>query len=186
MRRLLAEDDDDLIMYGCSSHLLNLLGQSVTPKAVVKHIVEIQKYFRNHHAPSGWLKMSSKTVKPQLPGDTRWNSQFACIDSFLRNRQAYISIVEEHEADIEDRIAALVNDFNLYKQAKDMSAQLKPIAIALDKLQSDRATLADACHECLTLLVNEHLQPYPETISNRFKQAISPFHMLGYILHPAY
>lgn len=28
MRRLLKEDDEDLIVYGCSSHMLNLLGLS--------------------------------------------------------------------------------------------------------------------------------------------------------------
>ena len=52
MRRLLKEEDEDLIVYGCSSHMLNLLGQSVTQSAIIKHIVDIQKYFRNHHVPS--------------------------------------------------------------------------------------------------------------------------------------
>jgi len=49
MKRMLQEDDDQLIVYGCSSHWLNLLGQQVTPSQIMKHIVEVQKYFRNHH-----------------------------------------------------------------------------------------------------------------------------------------
>jgi len=98
------------------------------------------------------LKEMSSTVKPQLPCDTRWNSQLTCIETFIRNRPAYLTIVHEHEDATDSRIAQLVNDFNLYKQAKDMSMQLKPIAVALDRLQSDKSGLADACHEWLSLL----------------------------------
>ena len=45
-----------LISYGCAAHWLNLLGQDITPKTIIKHVVEVHKYFRNHHAPSAWLK----------------------------------------------------------------------------------------------------------------------------------
>lgn len=68
MKSLLLEDDNQLLVYGCSSHWLNLLGQELTPAPIMKHIVEVQKYFRNHHQPCGWLKEVSDTVIPQLPG----------------------------------------------------------------------------------------------------------------------
>ena len=186
MRRLLKEEDEDLIVYGCSSHMLNLLGQSVTQSAIIKHIVDIQKYFRNHHVPSALLKEMSNTVKPQLPCDTRWNSQLTCIETFIRNRPAYLTIVHEHEDATDSRIAQLVNDFNLYKQAKDMSMQLKPIAVDLDRLQSDKSGSADACHEWLSLLSCDMLKPHLKTIQARFEQAIQPFHIVAYILHPKY
>ena len=46
MRDLLPEDDQNVIVYGCASHWLNLLGQDITPSQVVNNIVEIKKYFR--------------------------------------------------------------------------------------------------------------------------------------------
>jgi hypothetical protein len=186
MRQLLHKDDDDLIVYGCSSHLLNLLGESLTSADVIKHIVEIQKYFRNHHSPSAWLKEIPNTVKPQLPGNTRWNSQLTCIETFLRNRPAYLTISQNHEEDMERRIVTLINDFNLYRNAKDTLSQLKPVAVALDKLQSDKSSLAEACHQWISLLENESLRQHYKVIEKRFKQAIQPFHLMAYILHPSY
>lgn len=74
-------------MYGCSSHWLNLLGQEITPPQVISQVVEVNKYFRNHHVPAGALLSEiSVSVKPQLPGDTRWKSQLECIGTYLRNR----------------------------------------------------------------------------------------------------
>ena len=170
MRQKLQEDDEDLIVYGRSSHILNLLGQSLTPSSVIKHIVDVQKYFRNHHAPAAYLKQFPNTVKPQLPGDTRWNSQLTCIDTYLRNRPAYLAIVQEHEGAIDARIAGLINDFNLFKQVKDLSQQLKPIASTLDKLQSDKCGLAQACHEWLSLLKDDALHPHMENNNDRLQR----------------
>jgi len=109
-------------------------------------------------------------VKPQLPGDTRWNSQLTCIDTYLRNRPAYLAIVQEHEGAIDARIAGLINDFNLFKQVKDLSQQLKPIASTLDKLQSDKCGLAQACHEWLSLLKDDALQPHMENNNDRLQR----------------
>ena len=38
MRQGLKEDDPNLTVYGCSAHLLNLLGSDVTPKDVMQHV----------------------------------------------------------------------------------------------------------------------------------------------------
>jgi len=73
MRKELEADDTNEIQfaYGCSSHWLNLLGQDITPDGIIKPIVDVQKYFRNHHRPGGWLAEHDGHVKPQIPGDTR-------------------------------------------------------------------------------------------------------------------
>ena len=39
----------DLFIYGCHSHLLNLVGQELTPDELKADVVEVQKFFRNHH-----------------------------------------------------------------------------------------------------------------------------------------
>lgn len=55
MRKSLKEADPTLVTYGCSSHLLNLLGQEITHPGIINQIVEVAKYFRNHHTPAALL-----------------------------------------------------------------------------------------------------------------------------------
>ena len=61
--------DNSLVTYGCSSHLLNLLGQDVTPHQIVNPIIDVSKYFRNHHTPGALLNEFSNqgAMKPQIP-----------------------------------------------------------------------------------------------------------------------
>ena len=84
----------DLINYGCGAHWFNLLGQDLIPLAMINKVVEVPKYFRNHHKPSALLKQHVGALKPQLPGETRWNSQLSCVDTFLINRPFYLMIAE--------------------------------------------------------------------------------------------
>lgn len=57
MRNNLAMEhsEENFVSYGCASHYLNLAGQDITSKSsvntILKQIVEVQKYFRNHHQP---------------------------------------------------------------------------------------------------------------------------------------
>ena len=81
VRDALQAEDQDLNTYGCSAHGLNLLSIDITLTTLIKHINEISKYFCNHHAPCTWLQECSGSVKPQLPGDTRWKTQLTAIDT---------------------------------------------------------------------------------------------------------
>ena len=84
MRRKIIEFDNTLVTYGCSSHLLNLMGQDITPPNKISQVNEVSKYFRNHHTSGALLSEFSNqgALKPQIPGATRWNSQLQCISIF--------------------------------------------------------------------------------------------------------
>ena len=75
VRNNLNETDPTLIVYGCSSHWLNLLGQDVAPSQLIIQVVKVNKYFRNHYVLGALLNEISGSVKPQLPAEMRWNSQ---------------------------------------------------------------------------------------------------------------
>ncbi|GBL79180.1 hypothetical protein AVEN_92419-1 [Araneus ventricosus] len=92
LHQLLIKERSGLIVYGYTAHWLNLLAQDTSPAAIIKHVVEMQKYFKNHHQPAGWLKELPDSIKPQLPNETRWNSQTQCISTFIKNRLAYLNI----------------------------------------------------------------------------------------------
>lgn len=140
-RRKIKERFPKILVYGCSSHYLNLVETAVTPNTVLKHIVEIQNFFRNHHQPRGWL-IEHNGKKPQLPNQTRWNSQLDCVDTFLHNWMAYNNITREHtDYDFKD-IKKKLSDISIYNNANDLKEQLKIVGAALDRMQSDSITLS--------------------------------------------
>ena len=185
-RCTLKEHNPSLTMYGCSAHWLNLLGQDVTPSKVVTQVVEINKYFRNHHVPGALLGEIEGSIKPHIPGVIRWNSQLQCIETFLRNCPYMILIAAKDEDLIEDRIKNLIQNVGLFNEVKSLRQQLSPIADALNKLQGDSATIADACEKWLNLLEVPDLEPCQNKVLQRFKQAVNPAHYLANLLHPVY
>ena len=40
-RQSLRTEDDNLIVYGCAAHWLNLFGEDITPSAILKHVTEV-------------------------------------------------------------------------------------------------------------------------------------------------
>lgn len=140
MKELLQNKYPELTTCGCSPHHMNLLEQGVTPNSVLKHRLEVNKFFRNHHQPHlsnfiyvftcfyygipenwykvlvctwlYWLLRCSLTSSnkgrltlfyltgmvqgeggkmPQLPNDTRWNSQVDCVESYVANYNIYLN-----------------------------------------------------------------------------------------------
>jgi hypothetical protein len=134
----------DMFVYGCNSHLLNLLGNYFTPEDIQEKVSLVQKFMRNHHYLSASLvEMGAK--RPILPGTTRWNSQ---IDSFLNyceNHAKYLEVSRNYEVQIqkgkkEDRdklqsILDILNSSEFYDSVKRLIGVLKPICIALDKVE---------------------------------------------------
>ena len=172
--------------YGDASHLLNLVGQAATPAAVMAHVTHIHKYYRNHHNAGAWLAQKEGTIRPQLPADTRWNSQVDTLKAFIRNRPAYIAISAEHDDDIDDSVTQKVNSLALYRNAQDLVAQLEPIAVGIDRLQSDKACLADTVDVWLGLLEDEKLEPHRRELERRLDQAVTDAHLAAYLVHPRY
>lgn len=186
MRESLKEDDKDLITYGCLAHWLNLLGQDITSPSIMKHVVEINKYFRNHHIPSALLLDCHGSTRPQLPGDTRWKSQLTCLDSYIKNRPYIMKIIQEHPGDIDSKIQRKVMDLNHFDMVRNLAEMLRPVAISLDKAQSDSTSLADAYHIMQKLMVDPLLASCRDAVRKRRDQAILPCHMVAFMMHPKY
>ena len=69
---------------------LNLLGEDITPSTVIKYVVEVHKYFWNHHAPLACLKEYSEYVLPPLLGSTKCSNLLICLETFEWNHNSYI------------------------------------------------------------------------------------------------
>jgi hypothetical protein len=186
MKRIMKERHPELAAYGCSAHWANLLGQDLTPSAVLSQVLEINKFFRNHHTPESLLGAVEGSVKPQLTCATRWNSQFECLDSYLRNRPCMLAVCAQHEEEVEKRIRGLIQSADLFNQVKTLHEQLDPVAKALDRMQADSASIADACEEWLKLLQAEVLAPHLCKVQKRLDKALSPLHYFANKVHPVY
>ena len=94
MQKTLTGENWDMVSYSCLADWLNLLGQDLTPSRIIKHFVEINEYFCNHHFPGALLKNPAGSVKPQLPENTRWKSRLHCVDTFVTNYSFFMQIVK--------------------------------------------------------------------------------------------
>ena len=122
MKQNLKEADPDLTAYGCSAHWLNLLGQDITPSQVINQVVEVNKYFRNHHVLGALLSEITCSVKPQLPAETRWNSQL--IETFVRNRPYMMLIAAQNGDLIDTRIRNIIHNVGLLNEVRNLQSQL--------------------------------------------------------------
>jgi hypothetical protein len=145
----------------------------------VKHVVEINKYFRNHHTLSALLNACLGSTRPQLPGETRWISQLTCLDSYIKNSAYMMQIIQDHPDDIDGQIQQKVMNVGLYRQVCDLADQRSPVAAALDRTQTDSTNLADAYDIMSSLMTEPVLAPHSD-------QAILHCHIVAYMLHPKY
>lgn len=95
-------------------------------------------------------------------------------------------LVAQNEDLIETRSRNILHNVGLFSDIKNLETQLQPISAALDKLQSDTATITDTRETWLDLLYSTDLEPYHEKVGQRFRQAMTPTHYLANLLHPVY
>ena len=55
-RKKISNEYPEILTYSCNFHYLNILEQHISPQTVLKHVIQIQKYMRNHHITHGLLK----------------------------------------------------------------------------------------------------------------------------------
>ena len=68
-----------------------------------------------------------------------------------------MEIVQDHEEEFDQTVAKKIQDMNLFRNVKDMADQLRPVAVAIDRCQSDEASLATACDAWLDVLGGPNL-----------------------------
>ena len=105
---------------------------------------------------------------------------------YFRNHPFLLIIVSQQQDAIEARIRKIIENVGIARNAKDLLEQLQPIADALNKLQADTTSIADACHIWITLLETECLYPHAKVLKKRFEDSMTAEHYLAYCLHPKY
>ena len=188
MRNKLADDyESENVSYGCSAHYLNLLAKDVEVSGVKTHIVEVIKFFRNDYLPAAWCRAAGEKMLV-LPLDVRWNTLLDGLKSYLDNWSSLLKVCEEQRDESDRNIAAKVNDFALKRNAEDYLQRMRPIAVALDWIQSDSCKVSDAVHVWKKhdddLKESHHPPTTMKTLLSRTKQTLTPVHFLANILDP--
>ena len=164
------------------STLLELVAKDVKVSGVKKHIVQVIKFFRNGHLPAAWYRAAGGKM------DVRWNTLSDCLKSYLDNWSVLLKVCDEHRDEIVRNIAAKVKDFALKRNAEDYLQRMRPIAVALDRMQSDSCKISDAVHVWKKLeddLKESHQPPtVMKKLLSRTKQALTPAHFLANNLDP--
>lgn len=159
MREILLQNSPKLLTYGCSAHYMNLAEKELGSNVIIKHIVEVQKYFRNVHQARGWLEEKGGVV-PQLPNETRWNSHYEAVQTFVSNYTKYVEIQNEQE--LTPSIVKILGNMKILREANNLLKQMTLISTSLDKLQSDSTYLADAVEIWLDIVESKDLKNYRE------------------------
>ena len=166
--------------YGCSSHIANLLAHDLDIPNVKSHVVQIIKYVRNTHLPAARYKEAGGK-KLIMPVETRWNSVYESLESYLQNWPILASIM------LDEHVTSKIMNMNIKSNAKDLANRLKPVSIALSNLQSDKCKISDAVKIWKNLFL-ELAQILPEkeveNVKKRYDQAITGYHLLAYLLDP--
>ena len=131
------------------------------------------------------MKECKECVSSELPGNTRWNSQLTCLETFEWNHNSYIKVSNDHLQEMDQFTVVCICDFNLLQQVKDVIMKLKPVSRALDTLQSNSTIITDACHLWCSLL-KDNLKLHFVKVKKRFEQSILSCHLVTYLLHPKY
>lgn len=176
----------DIITYGCSAHILNLLAHDMDIPKITEHTKKVIKYFKyTHFAASVYKSAGGKALV--LPQDVRWNSLCKCFESYLDNWHILSKVCSENRVAIDGIIAAKVQDINLKTNVHDYYTKLKKIQAALDRIQSNTCTLSECTDVWLHLIQEFESEPqFTEAdlkyAKQRFNMAITPAHYVAHLL----
>ncbi|XP_067144541.1 uncharacterized protein [Centruroides vittatus] len=189
MRETLAMTENlDIVTYGCSAHILNLLAQDINIKEVNEQVKHIIVYFQNHHFPKAKYKDAGGKGLI-LPQDVHWNSLADCLESYIQNWPILMKVCDENRLVIHKDIVAKVQNLEIKHDAEDLLTRLKIIAVALDKMQRNDCTISEGIE--LWFGVQNDLQQLgitgvTQAAKVRFDMAITEYHFLANLLDPRY
>lgn len=189
MRTQLSKVEDigmpDVITYGCSAHILNLLAHDIEIRGIKEEVKQVIKYFRNNHFASAKYRQAGGNLLI-LPQDVRWNTLADCLESYLNNWHILSKICTDHRAAIDTNVASKVHDINLKLKAQDYLRKLKKIAVALDRIQKDTCTISEATEIWINLQREFEGEGFTDAdihqCERRMDMAMTPYHYLANLL----
>lgn len=176
-----------IITCGCSAHILHLLSKDLEITDIKEHIVRVVKYFRNNHFASAKYKEAGGKALV-LPQEVRWNTLADCLEVYVCEWDKLLKICDENKKLIDSVVYNKVYNIELKRSAEEFLKLLKPISIALDKMQKMNTSLSVAVEiwkELESVFDEEDFTLQQVNIfKKRYKQALTNYHFIAYMLDP--
>lgn len=194
MRNQLSECEDldmpDIITYGCSAHILNLLGKDIDVPDLKDEVKKIIKYFKYTHFSAAKYKQAGGTSL-NLPIEVRWNTLSDCFESYLKNWHILVKVcTEENRVATDTEIQGKVHNLDLKSNVEKYLFKLQKISNALDKVQNETCTIGEATEIWIDLLQSVERENFSifeiDRFKTRFDMAMTPFHYLANLLDHRY
>ncbi|XP_050805718.1 uncharacterized protein LOC127049204 [Gopherus flavomarginatus] len=185
-----AANSPNLTTYNCSAHLMHLLAKDFSVPEIKINVVEIAKYFCNNHFAVAALKKVGGT-KLTLPQDVQWNSLVDCFEHRIKKRPNLMTVCEQTREKIDSTVTVKVHNIGFKRNVEQVLRTLKPISVALNKMQGNSCFIADAVEiwkelsEILKIEIwNDRAKL--QALNKQMGQALSPAHFLANILNARY
>ncbi|EMP39082.1 Hairy/enhancer-of-split related with YRPW motif protein 2 [Chelonia mydas] len=121
----------------------NVHAKDFNAPEIKANVLEIAKYFCNNHFAAAALKKVGGT-KLTFPQDVRWNSVVDCSEHYIYNWPNLMTVCEQNREKIDGTVTARVFNIGLKRNVEHMLSTLKPISVALNKMQGNSCFIADA------------------------------------------
>ncbi|OXA36686.1 hypothetical protein Fcan01_28557 [Folsomia candida] len=105
MRSILSANSD-LSTYGCHTHWLNLVGETLRKLGGLQTV---------------------------LPKRTRWNTQYSCLENFAKNHTIYLDTAKDVKAKTPPEISDILTDLYFYQRVTDLMKKMAPVTCAITK-----------------------------------------------------
>lgn len=201
MRRELAQEEElashkDILTYGCSSHILNLLAKDINEKNITDQVIAVMRYFKyTHFASAKYKQAGGKAII--IPQQVRWNTMADCLKVFLENCRIMSDICLNNATAIDMSISQKINDMDLKQQVQALYRKLENIAITLDIAQKTSCCIGEVTEawielknkfECETVRQRETEYSLSDLrkLNSRIQMAMSPAHFAANLLHPKF
>lgn len=201
----------NLFFHGCVCHALHLLVKDLLERlswlrSLRDGCKELVAFFKRNHKLWFLLRLKLKEKKLRalaLPGDTRWGSALACLDSVLAAESILFTIVSGRNfMDVKGKqqrtkrktIFTIVTSREFVPSLKKGSALLRVVAKHHVTLEKDSTPISEVYNTFLELptefglcgLTARDLKTVEEIVQERFDFIYGDAHGLSYLLDPRF
>ena len=184
---------------GCAAHAFNLLLKVIM---ALKTMETLYKKAKGHQviATIFLTKQSekNKSTTLKLPSNTRWGGVVIMFDSLLEGKDSFQEMAISQSADMDSPIKRILLYYVFWESVVSSLKLLKPIAVAIARIEGDNAILsdvqtllADLREEIRTALPSSLLLQAEETAILKYIKkhedfCLKPIHAAVYMLDPKY
>ena len=128
-----------------------------------------------------------------MPCKTRWSSSVKTLEWFIKNWQLLRTVVlsnpDYFSKQLAKEVQKILNDLIVYQHSEEALKSMKPVCLALNKIQGDHVTVADSVAAWKALLAEfrpfgSEVREWIELAEKQYFNTLRPALFTAYAIHP--